>query len=295
MGFLSKLFGGGRKEKPAVTSVVDRPLPEWMPYYEELARGAQQAYRENLNARLPNQLVAGFDPLQVQAQNELAGPAAGAIRNYADLLFGTNRELIPQLLDPNSELVQGAISAAVDPIFRKVSTELLPAVRGSAMLTGNVGSSRQGVAEGLIGEASMREAGNIGARMANDAYQRGLQAYLRILGLAPETAKMAAVPGLIESGVGQQRQQQAQAELEAKNAQETFSQDARDIALANYANILFGLPGGMSQTTAMAARGGGGGLQSAIGLGLQGARLGSVLGVGSAVGGGVGLLAGLLL
>ena len=295
---LGGLFGG-KKEKPAVSTTQTDALPRYQEYFNELAKGAQSEFQRASSSPGPNfaGAVAGFDPSQVSGQNRLLGLSAGPLEQFMQTMLGTAGTNLTDFLRPDNPTVQNAVQAALDPVVRTFQQSVLPGLRGEAVLTGNVGSSRQGVAEGLATDALTQNLLNTSAGITNQAFQTGLDQMIRTLALSPQLASASTLPGLIETGVGEQRQQQAQRELEGELAGEVFQEQRGATALSNYANILASLPGGVSTGTQVAARGGSGGAGSAIGLGLQGYKLGTSLFPGLAaagpVGAGLGILASL--
>lgn len=154
--------------------------------------------------------IAGFDPLQQQAQGEvlqagqdyrsaLAGArsalegAAPAAQNVATQAAGTYGTLTSgDLLRPESnpalqEYMTSAINAGTAPIVDDLLQRALPAVRSGARMAGQYGGSRQGIAEGLAIQGAERQVGDVGARIASQiasqGYGQGLDAMTRGLGL----------------------------------------------------------------------------------------------------------------
>jgi hypothetical protein len=298
-GLLGGLFGGGEAE-PAVTTQTTRPLPEYQQYFDELARGAQTAYKKQRKGPSPDIAsgVAPFDPLQLKGQEGVLSAAGGPLQNFSNALLNAGTMSMTDFLRPDNPMVQNAIDAALNPMARQFTETVLPALEGEAVLSRNVGGSRQGVAEGLAADTLSRNMGEVAAGMSNEAYQAGLDQMMKAMALAPQTAQTGIFPQLAVSAVGEQRQQQDERERGGELAQDVFDYNKRSVALSNYANILSQLPGGVSQGVQQAAEGGGGGVGSAIGLGMQGFSLGSKLfpamAAAGPVGAGIGIIAGLL-
>lgn len=101
------------------------------------------------------------------------------------------------------------VKAAVEAAQRRLSEQytdpggIMSTIRINAAQTGNVGSSRQGVAEGVASGRFANAAGDISAQMYSDAYNKGMDTYIRTLGLAPQILESSLLPGKTLSAVGQ--------------------------------------------------------------------------------------------
>lgn len=67
-----------------------------------------------------------------------------------------------------------ALQAAFQPVVQDFMTQILPGIRGQAVTTNNVGSSRQGIAEGMATDALSRNLLNAGAQAAYQFNQAGM-------------------------------------------------------------------------------------------------------------------------
>src|SRR5690606_24487616 len=113
----------------------------------------------------------------------------GAGSDFANSVLGANS----MLLDPNRMLnpqnipgFQASQDAMIQQVTRNLQENILPAVRGEAILSGGYGGSRQGIAEGLsVGRTSDAIASSL-ANMNLGAYTQGLQAMQNAIGMAPQ-------------------------------------------------------------------------------------------------------------
>lgn len=263
-----------------------------------------------------NELVAGFDPLQQQAQQQmiaLAGGAGGFLPTAQQQFLQTAQGVDPQsYLDPAA---YGALQStaggdflfggqgfdqAVQAALRAAQPSILSTFGGSGRGTG-----------GLAQTAIAQQATDAFARQFGDERSRQLQAsgmlgeignaerarQLQAAGLLPQMGGLGA--GILE-GVGGQRQALAQRQLTAPiSANEALVQAAGG-------GVPLGSLLGTSQTTS-GAGGGGFNFGNALGagaLGLGGAAMTAAPGAtglaalggpwGLAAAGGLGLLGGLL-
>jgi hypothetical protein len=200
--------------------------------------------------------TGGGGPSTVQGERMSAGgpDGAGASPSMADIVGtagGTNRYLSSgAFLDPGSNpYVQNAIKAATDPIYNQLRESVIPGQQatGAAGAGANFGGSRQGIAEGLSTQGAQRAAGQAGANIMNTALGQGLNATLQAIGQSPSQAMAQTIPGMVASGVGDVRQQQAQNVLDAQNQATMFAQMLPLLKAQMLTQGAAGLPGGSTQ------------------------------------------------
>lgn len=196
-----KTQGGGA----VPTSQLD---PTQAPYLADLYQRTQ--------AQLGQPSVAGFDPLQTAGQQQQLQAAANLspqIQNFQNNLgflasgAGSNPLANPYL--------QQTANAAINPLFQQLAQQTLPGIRSGAAASGNVGSSRQGIAEGLAQQGAFQAAGNTLGNIYSNAFQQGQSNQLQALSMTPDALRLGFLPGQVASDIGAQRQQLAQAQLDA--------------------------------------------------------------------------------
>jgi hypothetical protein len=214
------------------------------------------------------------DPSQAGRGSVLAKP--GYDQAALDFLMG--KVLYPE----SNPALQGAIDAAVRPITEQLTTEQLPAIRGDAVTSGNFGSSRQGIAEGLASGQASTAIGDTSANLANEGYQAGLNAMtttfgnvanadtarygtqqgalsnlyntnvnsqLNALGLLPQTQGSLLTPALTTSAVGDVRQGEAQAQRDENVYRDLFKQTSPLTSAQSLTSLANAQRGGTSTTT----------------------------------------------
>lgn len=178
--------------------------PLQRPFLEDLFNRAQDVTGQGN--------FVGFDPLQVAGQEN----ALSAARGLSPLISGAqsaNQFLLGDVLNPASNpFLAASARAATQPIFEGLTQNILPAIRGEAALTGNVGSSRQGIAEGLAAQGAQRTAGDISTNIFSGGFGQGLNALIQGLQLAPQSAQFGLLPSQIQQQVGGQRRELRQEE-----------------------------------------------------------------------------------
>lgn len=79
--------------------------------------------------------------------------------------------------DPaNNPYLANAMNSAIRPVTQQFQEQVMPGIKAGANEAGQMGSSRQGVAEGLASRGYMDTVGDITTNMGNQAYAQGLQA-----------------------------------------------------------------------------------------------------------------------
>ena len=189
----------------------------------------------------------------------------------------------------NSPVVQGNIKAAITPLQQQLTESTLPAIRDSAESSGNFGSSRQGIAEGLAAGRESQAEGSATANIINNAYNTNVDAQLKALGLLPQTQGAQTTGSLTQSDVGDVQQSMNQALLGEQVGNYNYDQMAPYLQGKDIMSLLTGMPGGTTVSTGTTPTANP--VTGALGGAAAGASLGSLLGPAGAAGGaGIGAL-----
>jgi hypothetical protein len=204
-----------------------------------------------------------------------------------DVLFP---ETNPALRATQAAAIRPVTEAYTDPggVFSNIRT-------GSMLAGGQGASTRQGIAEGVAGGRYLSTIGDISAKIASEGYAQGLDTFEKSLALAPQTFALGTQPAAVASAIGAQQEAFGQAQEDYNAAARSWALNAPWMPLQNYANIVFGggSPGTQTVSTGAAPRSNS--ALTALGGAATGAYIGSVVpGIGTTVGAGIGLLAGLL-
>lgn len=148
----------------------------------------------------------GFNQNQIDAQNAALDFAGGG--GLGNLLGGANSALLQNFNAAdvsNNPALQSAINTATRPLLQQFGEQTLPGIGDDALLNGQFGSSRHGIAEGIARRGLQDTFGDISSNLTSNAYNQGLQAQQRALALAPSIAGLGLLPSQIQQGVGQQQ------------------------------------------------------------------------------------------
>lgn len=167
-----------------------------------------------------------------QSMNALLGYGANntmpGVQGAYAAMGGLNAASDPQ----NNPYFQQAVQSAIRPVTQQFQEQVLPGIKQGAMGAGQMGGSRQGIAEGIAARGYQDTVGDITANMGNAAYAQGLQALQASGQLGANMAQM----GLgATSGAGQLGQS-----IAGLNSQQIANAGQLGLGMANQA-------GGLSQ------------------------------------------------
>jgi hypothetical protein len=278
-------MGGSSQPQSQVTTQVLSPEQRQL---MDLAMPGVTQYAANVPQRYQGSTVAGFDPSQTAGQ-EGALQSAGTQTQLARTGAGTTAGwLDPNALDiTKNPGLQGNIEAATRPITQALTEQALPAIRDSAEKTGNFGSSRQGIAEGIASGRASQAIGDATSGIVSKAYDTNVDAQLKALGLLPSTIGTQVSGDLTTSNVGDVRQALTQAQLGEQVGNFNYDELAPFLQSKDIMSLLTGLPGGSTVSTSSGPQKNQ--LTGALGGAASGAALGSMFGpVGMAGGAAIG-------
>lgn len=165
----------------------------------------------------------------------------------------------------------------------------MPAIRGEATKTGNFGSSRQGIAEGIATRGAERAAGDTASKIAEDLYRTNVQAQLSAAGMLPAVSNLQTQGALTTGAVGDVQQAMDQARINEAMSNFTFDQYAPFLQSQEIMSLYGAMPQGGVMSTANVPQPNK--LGQALGGAATGASLGATFGPwGALAGGGAGAL-----
>jgi hypothetical protein len=273
---------------------------------EQAARDAIQAEASRIygstkdtitNAPYPGAKPVPFSPETLQAQEMMKGYATGAGQNLANQAGGYSSFLMgPAQYAEANPYLQSAINAAIRPVTQGYmdSGGVMQSIRHGATGAGQVGGSRQGVAEGIAAGRYADTVGDISTKMSMENYLNAQRAGAQSLALAPQTYGLGNQPALGLSAVGGQNEWLSQAQEDYDAASKSWGLNAPWQAINNYANIVYGgsAPGTtVTQTGSMPPKPDR--TNAMLGGAMSGAAAGASFGPwGALIGAGVGLIGG---
>lgn len=288
------------------------PVPQYQTSESRTTQELSPEQRQVLNLALPGVMsfgasvpqryqgstIAGFDPSQTAGQNMALGAAgeqnrlAGNASRASDF-WTSDAPWRPE----NNPALAGSITAATRPITEQLTESTLPALRSGAVASGNFGSSRQGLAEGMASREASRAVGDTASKLVNQNYQTNVDAQLRAMGMLPQLQAAQTQGAQTTSAVGDVRQALEQARLGETVGNFTYDQYAPYLQSRELLSFLQGLPGGSTVASGRseASTPQSNPLTSALGGAASGAAMGSMFGpwgtgIGALLGGGLSFL-----
>lgn len=262
------LFGGGGGGQTSTTTTTQELSPEQRRLINLVIPTAEQ-FAKSPPELFPGSAIQPFDPLQVQAQENLlalAGPGGPLPALTGQAGLASQFLLGPVLFPESNPALAAATEAAIRPLQENFQNVILPGIRGEAITAGGFGGSRQGIAEGLAAQGLTRQIGDVTSTIQASAFQKSLDAMTRALFAAPATAQLQFLPSTAVGAVGAQRQQFEQAQL-SEEAQRFISEQLIPFATAqDIAALAFGLPGGSVTSTSDITGGGQSGFGDFLGI-----------------------------
>lgn len=256
------------KSAGSTQSVSESALPAWQqPYVNQMMQEAQRLYGTGGPQFFPGSTVADFTPDEQAGRNTLLATSGDLYNQFQSQVLPSIGTALTAYDVQNNPVVAGAARAAINPIFESLTEEAFPAIRRGAVGTGNLGSTRQGIAEGVATGKATRQALDTTASLYNAAYGQGLNLLSNTLGQMPTLQQSALTPGLVQAGLGEQERALQQARINEDIARWTYNQSLPYQALAEYANYARGTYGGRGTSEVSAE--GGSDWMSGLGLAMQ--------------------------
>lgn len=220
----------------------------------------------------PENTVVGTNATQ-QAGYNAALAGAGTQAGIANSSAGAQNFLTSgaALSPATNPALRDTIAYAIEPGTKALTEQMLPAIRGEAVTTGNFGSSRQGIAEASALEDAYRAALGTGASISTAGYNSGLGAMTDALKTTGLTQAAQTAPAGTISAVGEAQQQQAQTELNAKNQADMYNQQRPLVTAQQILGLLGMTPGGSATATTQLPQADP--LSQALGIGAAGGAL----------------------
>lgn len=213
--------------------------PEFQtPYIQRLLTEADRLYSGPGPSFFPGSMTARFTPLEQQGQQAAASQASRELPEIAAATRNAFNFGLTDVMDPTrNPYAAKAAEALVKPIYRNLTESVLPNIRSGAIATGNLDSSRTGIAEGLAAGRTSEAAADALTNFYNNAYGQGLGVFQNTLSQAPMVASQQLLPAEILSSVGAQERALNQADINEAVQRYQYEQFLPYTRLAEYANL----------------------------------------------------------
>lgn len=293
----------GNKSSPSTTQTSSTELSPEQRKIFDLAFPYAEQYASNPLKRYQGSGIAGFDALETQAQNDLINNIAPGVQNLANASSRAHM----MMLDPsfmldvgNNPYLQNASRVIGDEITQNLMTNQLPTLRSGATQAGGAysgASSKSGIAEGTAVSGTNKAISDSVTKMMFDAYNRGLTGMQTAVGQTGAVQNQQLMAPSIVGAVGGQRRAMEQALLDEEIRNFYMDQSLPFLRAQELMQLLQGMPGGTTTSTATGSTPSTSSWMSAGGGALSGTSLGSTFGpwgalLGAILGGGAGYFSG---
>ncbi len=268
-------MGGG-----GAPQVVTSNTAPWRGQQQYLLKGFDMAERmfNQVPDYYPGETVAGFDPLQTQAQDAAAGyitgPRSAAQQAYAeDALLrglsgqtGFSSEQMGDLLAGNVRTgagtpYQAMADALSGDVINRLHGSILPNIRQQQVMYQPGGSSRAALEQNKAVTGAVKQGLTLPlAQMYSDAYStaQGMRLPASQMMINQQMNSLGMYPSIMSAplnmygalgDIGAQRRALTQATMDADMARYQYQATAPQQALANYMNSIQGNYGGQTYQT----------------------------------------------
>lgn len=225
----------GKSEKKS--SQKQNVWGEQTPYLKDLYSQAQTLTNQQAPQYYSGNLVAGMTPEQQTGRQMATGFAQGGAQDVYNQASGAWGDALTA--DPTGNpYFQGAVTAATRPVMQQLTEQMLPSIQSEAIGAGQMGSSRQGIAEGIAMRGAMDQIGDITSQMGNQAYMAGLDSRMNALGMAPQIQNLGFAPADAMRQIGAEEQALQQAQIDADKERYMYNQQSPYTQLQQYAQVL---------------------------------------------------------
>lgn len=266
-------FSSEDKTSTEVTPIRKDQSYDWMDRYYGLLDKPMELY--------PEQMYAGMDPLQEEAlgmREQYARGIGGMVDPALQAWQGTLNA--PDVA--NNPYVQAMLEQQSNLLGRNFQENLLPGIQSGAIGAGQLGSSRQGVAEGLAARGTQEALASQAAATQMDAYGKGLAQQQWGLGAAPGMIGLGGAGADMLMGVGDIRRSEDEKAVQESMYRHDYAQQEPWNRMERFAQTYFPVTQPYAQTdvksktTPSALQMGG----QLAGLGLAGAGMYQGFGLG---------------
>jgi len=161
------------------------------------------------------QPIAGFNDVQVRGQNAALDYANGQGGNIFNNTMGALNFGLKAPDVNNNPYLQKAVNSAIRPLTQNYQENVLSNIEDKAIASGQYGSSRHGVADGIAARSYMDSVGDITSNMYNNAYGQGLNTMMQSINSAPTVQNMGLFKANTLQNVGGQIQGMEQQKLDS--------------------------------------------------------------------------------
>jgi hypothetical protein len=220
---------------------------------DALLQGALDYFNSGGRSFFPGDLVADFDPLQTQGQNQIVNFSQGVGSDLVSNAIGANNRLLdPSIMDPTTNpIFTNLLGHMLTANTQNFNEQVLPNIRTGAVSSGQFGGTPGEIAEALSTDRFLQSNAQQQNQLGLGQQALGMNAMLSAIRNSPGLFQLGMAPGQAVAGVGEARQNQAQNEIQGEQTRHNFEQNEPMIMLQLLRDLTgqAGTFGGTSTTT----------------------------------------------
>ena len=165
----------------------------------------QSPYLQDLNKRASGLIDAPASDLTGEGRQQTIDYA----RTGISPIVQSTQQAFNTAIDPSQQnpYLQQAIQSASRPLIQQFQEGTLSGIGDQAVSSGQVGGSRQGIAEGVAQRGLQDTLGDISTNMAYQDYTGGMDRMMSAMDKAPAIANLGMMPGQTLQQIGAQQEQ----------------------------------------------------------------------------------------
>jgi hypothetical protein len=196
----------------------------------------------------PGQTFTGQTPTEQQGQQQQLAYAQNTLPGLTSQVQNSWQNLLNSPDVANNQYVQDMMASNADQVNQNLAMNIMPQIQSNSLMHGSLGSSRQGIAQGVAAGLASQGLANANAQTQMQAYQTGMDAQKYGLGFAPQLTQLGLQPGQIMQGIGQQQRAENDLQRQEDIQRYYYNQGAPMQNLQSLSAIFSGSPWGSSGT-----------------------------------------------
>ncbi len=189
----------------------------------------------------PGQTYAGMNPMQHQGLEMGQEYATSQLPGLINQSQGTWGDMLNAPDVANNPYVNAMIDQQASGLNRNLQENLLPSITDQYVGAGQLGSTRQGVAEGIALRGTQEALADATAKTQLGAYGQGLGQQANAMRMTPQMMQQGMMPGQIMGSIGSQYRGEEQLGINEAMQRHDFEQSEPWERLQREAGIVGGL------------------------------------------------------
>ena len=233
IGAAGSILGGNND---STQEIKNDPWGPAQPALKNILGYGQNAYDAGYQ-NTPFQTFAPMNDLQQQGIQQNLNYSQGLMPNQIGQAQGAWNSALNAPDVANNPYVLNQLGIQAKLANRNLAENIIPGIQGDATATGQSGSSRQGVAEGIASRGTQEAILNQAGQTMLGAYGQGLGARGNALGQSGNMMGLGMLPGATMQQAGGQLNQEAQRYIDEAMQRQNFGQQNPWDQISRFQNV----------------------------------------------------------